>query len=85
MSQRPARPAPTRKTIIETVLAVVFGALALLTFLAPQWIEAVFGADPDAGSGAAEWLIVLGAAVAAVSCAVPAGRGWRRRTPIAQG
>ena len=84
MPQRPARSAPTLETVIETVAAAVFGALALLTFLVPQWIEAVFAVDPDAGSGTAEWLIVCGAAVAALSCAVPAARGWRGRTPIAQ-
>ncbi len=85
MPQRPPRSAPTRTAIVETVAAVVFGALALLTALVPQWIEAVFEADPDASSGAAEWWIVLAAAVAAVACAVPAGRGWRRHAPIAQG
>ncbi len=84
MPERLARSAPTLETVIETVATAVFGALALLTFLAPQWIEAVFAVDPDAGSGAAEWLIVCGAGLAALSCAVPATRGWRRRTPIAQ-
>lgn len=85
MPQRPPRSAPTRTAIVETAAAVVFGALALLTALVPQWIEAVFEADLDAGSGAAEWWIVLAAAVAAVGCGVSAGRGWRRRAPIAQG
>lgn len=60
------------KTIIVAVL------LAILTLLFPQWIEHVFGVDPDHGSGTVEVLIVL----ALVGVAV--GRGvllvvWRAR------
>lgn len=39
---------------IEAVCAVLGGALLLLTLVSPQWIEQIFGIDPDAGSGALE-------------------------------
>lgn len=84
MPRRPFGSAPTVLTIVETLAAVAFGALGLLALLVPQWVEAVFGADPDAGSGAAEWLVVVGAAAAALSATVPARRGWQRRSPVVQ-
>jgi hypothetical protein len=39
-------------------LAGLTMALAALTAAVPDWIEAVFGLDPDAGSGATEWIVV---------------------------
>ena len=64
--------------LAEVLLAGLCAALALLTAVWPDWIEAVFGADPDQHSGEAEWLIVLGlAALAAVSGLLARGQ-WRR-------
>jgi hypothetical protein len=40
-----------------TVTCVV----AVLTMLLPRWIEVVFGVDPDGGSGAVEWAVVMSA------------------------
>ena len=51
--------------------------LFVLTAARPDWIEATLGVNPDAGSGALEWLLA-GAflAVALVSVAL-ALRSWR--------
>ena len=52
---------------IEVVLAVVTAALLLLTLISREWIEKVFGVEPDASSGALEWGIVVALAVATVA------------------
>ncbi len=41
---------------------------AVLTAIVPEWIETVFGIDPDGGSGAVEWLIVAALACLALAC-----------------
>jgi hypothetical protein len=52
---------------LEAGLAGVAGVLAVVTLLWRDWIELVFGVDPDGGNGSVEWLVVavlLGAALA---------------------
>lgn len=44
----------------ELLLAVVSGIALVLTLAVPDWIEEVFGVDPDGGSGAVEWGIAVG-------------------------
>ena len=51
---------------VEMVLAVIFGLLAVVTSVWPTWMEAITGLEPDAGSGAAEWGIVVVFAVVAL-------------------
>jgi hypothetical protein len=41
-----------------------------------DWIELIFGVDPDNGSGAAEWLVVGLLLSAAVSFAIAARFEW---------
>jgi hypothetical protein len=43
---------------LEATTAGLFGVLTVLTLVLPDWIEAVFGIEPDGGNGSLEWLIV---------------------------
>jgi hypothetical protein len=66
----------------ETATALSTCCLALLTLVWPDWIELVFGVDPDHGSGRLEWAAVAALAVAAVAASV-ATRVERRRSHAA--
>jgi hypothetical protein len=66
---------------IEVALAVIAAGLAVLTLITGEWIEVIFGVDPDKGSGALEWAITLGFAAAAVAFALIAR--WERRRLVA--
>lgn len=65
----------------EVVLAVVTAGLAVLTLITREWIEAIFGVDPDGGSGALEWAIVAALFVASLALAFIAR--WERRRLVA--
>lgn len=71
------------KARIETVLAVVAGTLAVVTLIWPTWIESLFGVTPDAGSGEAEWWVVVVFAVVAVASALLARRDYRSARRLA--
>ena len=62
----------------EAVLAGAAGLLAAITLAWHDWLEIVFGADPDHGNGAVEWLIVAGAVATAVTLGMLARRELRR-------
>ncbi|WP_256252326.1 ABC transporter permease [Streptomyces sp. yr375] len=66
---------------METALGAVSGLLFLVTLIWRDWIELVFGVEPDAGSGAVEWLIVAVAALVTVLCVLGARAEWRRTHP----
>jgi hypothetical protein len=55
--------------------------LAVLTLITREWIELVFGVDPDKGSGALEWAITIGLFAAAAALALVAR--WDRKRHIA--
>ena len=59
---------------IESVIGAVALAMFVLTLVWPDWIEGIFGADPDGGNGSAEWGWTAAFAVAAFILAVDAGR-----------
>jgi hypothetical protein len=69
---------PRRRFWIETGLGVLSGAAVMLTLVVPDWIEAVFGVDPDHSSGALEWRIVAVPLVATIAFGLVARREWRR-------
>jgi hypothetical protein len=57
-------------------------ALAVVTLVWPDWIELVFGIDPDEGSGTAEWLITGVCTVAAIISFALARIEWRRAQAV---
>lgn len=67
---------------LRFVLEVGFGtaaaALGLLTVVSGDWIEAIFGVDPDQHSGSFEWLIVAGLLCTALVLGGLARAEWRR-------
>lgn len=65
---------------IEVTLATLSGIFFLMTVLWRDWIEIIFGIDPDNGDGSAEWKIAIGAAALTVVFAVLARIEWRRLT-----
>jgi hypothetical protein len=62
----------------EVLLGLVSLGLAILTTINPEWIEALTGLEPDAGSGALEWAIVIVLAIAATVFGALAVRDGRR-------
>ena len=63
---------------VESALAVVFALTTGLLLWRPDWIEAFTGADPDHGSGAAEWILVIVSATATLLLSGFARREWVR-------
>lgn len=64
------------------MLAGVAGFLTILTLITREWIETVFGVNPDGGNGSLEWLIVVALAVVTIVLAVLARLEWRRTQPV---
>lgn len=50
---------PLARFWLSSVSAAATTVLAVLTVVTPDWIEAVFGVDPDHGDGATEWLVLI--------------------------
>ena len=71
------------KARIESALAVVAGALTVLTLFWPQWIESFFGVEPDGGNGETEWWVVVILAVVTATSGLLARRDFAaaRRLP----
>lgn len=67
---------------IEVALAVIAAGLAILTLITREWIELLFGVDPDQGSGALEWALVIALFVASIALALIAR--WDRKRQIAR-
>jgi hypothetical protein len=63
---------------IETVLSIVGAALALLTLVWPEWIEEIFGVEPDGGDGSLEWILAVGFLVVGLGLGLLARRDQRR-------
>jgi hypothetical protein len=50
---------PRKRFWVETLLACLSGGLTVLTLVRHDWIELLFGAEPDSGDGSFEWALVL--------------------------
>ena len=71
-----------RRLRLEVGLAILSVLLFFATLLWPEWIEIVFGVDPDFGNGSLEWLIMELTAISAVVAIFLARADWRRiRSP----
>lgn len=68
----------TRSFWIQVSLASLTGILLAVTLISREWIELVFGVDPDGGSGAVEWAIVATLFLATISFALFARFEWVR-------
>lgn len=62
---------------VKCGLACSSAILLVVTLAWHDWIELVFGVDPDHGSGALEWLIVALTAVSTFWFAASARTEWR--------
>jgi hypothetical protein len=63
---------------LESILSWITGVAAVVTLFWHDWIEAVFGVDPDRGNGSSEWLVVLSLLIITATLAVGARLEWRR-------
>jgi hypothetical protein len=70
-----------RRFWVETALATVSSIMAVVTLVTREWIEVVFGVDPDHGNGALEWALVVGLGLVAVTLGLMASLEWRRPHP----
>jgi hypothetical protein len=66
---------------VEAGLALLTAGLFMLTLISREWIELLFGVDPDGGDGSLEWAIVAVLAVVTVVLAWLARVEWRRGAP----
>jgi hypothetical protein len=67
---------------LATSLSIATFVLLVRVLVSHYWIEEAFGIDPDARSGALEWLVVAGLALATVGCILAARHEWRVRQPV---
>jgi hypothetical protein len=66
----------------ETGMAIVTGILLVITLVQGNWIETIFGIDPDSGNGALEWLIVGALLVLTIVLFILASYEWRRARAV---
>jgi hypothetical protein len=66
---------------LDAILGVISAALLLLSLLMPDWIEAVFGIEPDEGNGSLEWAIAGALLAGTIAASALARIEWRR--PVA--
>ncbi|MFF0087894.1 ABC transporter permease [Streptomyces canus] len=71
--------------MLETVAAAISAVVFVLTLLWRDWIERLFGVDPDQGSGALEWIIVALALCCTIICGLLARSEWHRARPPVHG
>jgi hypothetical protein len=62
----------------DSALAFFSAFLAILTLVWRDWLEVIFGFDPDRHSGSFEWGIVIICFLVAVLFSAHAGCEWRK-------
>ena len=67
-----------RRFWLETGIAIVTGILFVITLVRNDWIEIVFGVDPDNRNGSLEWLIVGVLLAVTITLFILASYEWRR-------
>lgn len=68
------------RAVLELAFSALSGICCAATLAWPEWIEAVFGIDPDRGSGSLEITLALATACCAIAFAALGRREWRRAT-----
>jgi Mg2+/Co2+ transporter CorB len=63
---------------LETGVAIATGIMLVITLVRRDWIEVVFGIDPDNSSGTLEWLIIAALLVVTITLFTLASYEWRR-------
>jgi hypothetical protein len=67
-----------RRFRLEAALSVVCIALFVVTVVWPDWVELIFGVDPDDGDGALEWFLNVALLLASASTFALARRDQHR-------
>jgi hypothetical protein len=57
---------------------MITGVLFVITLIRNDWIEIVFGVDPDNNNGTFEWLIVGALLLVTITLFILASCEWRR-------
>jgi hypothetical protein len=69
---------PRKRFWVETILACLSGGLTVLTLVRHDWIELLFGVEPDSGDGSFEWALVVVLLLATGIFSALARIEWRR-------
>jgi hypothetical protein len=72
------------RLLLELVSAVVSLTLLFVTLAWRDWIEVIFGFDPDHGRGSLEWGVVLGLLAITLGFSVVARLEWQRTVARAE-
>jgi hypothetical protein len=80
MNRRSMRP----RFWLEVALAILTAAAAIATIVWPEWIELVFGIEPDEGNGTLELGVTLTIAIVSAILAMAARTDWRRAGRLAR-
>jgi len=68
-----------RRFWIDSALSVLTAILAALTVIWPDWIELLFGTQPDASNGSVEVALTVGMVIVSVVSVLLARLEWRSR------